>query len=344
MARCKACGTEAPAMARFCNICGAAVTAASAPPASAATSMPAARPQPTQYAPPTAAAPPQNQSTGMNKAAIAALVSGVVLIGAAGFLFAKSAGLLNAQKPSSPSGAVINAPNTQPAQAPVLSAPQPQMPQAPIMKPPGTIGNPMPEDVIAYLRWLKWYDGELQKLMAKLESIGINAVPTLYLSAMDQIQSDDSEQKGNNAQNLKDQMNQIASDMNQAAAIFSQKNPPDACANLATTYREGMNESVRQSAALTQLIIKIIDSFADMSNGDQQRKADLPGLMKEMQGGGLSNRADLTRNSASQSLNTLRDRYTDIPPDISASNFQIKTLDSGFDPTKLMKGMGGAGF
>jgi hypothetical protein len=344
MARCKACGTEAPAMARFCNICGAAVAAASAPPANAATPMPAARPQPTaygqpqptQYAQPLSAAPQPSQSTGMNKAAIAALVSGVVLIGAAGFLFAKSAGLLNAQKPTSPSGAVINAPNTQPAQAPVLSAPQPQMPQAPIMKPPGTIGNPMPADVIAWLRWLKWFEGERKRLEAKSAGELVvqlqNAIKEYMtgesLGLLDgSFESGDAPKKP--APNYGEQIAKVIGEWNQAANVYktpgaANKPPlPDACAPLASGYGTALDAGIAEMSKLMNTLNSALGSMSGQGGDASGAQNIVRDLMGQKSSKSASKSVDALFIDANAALDAVRNRYTDIPPDINATNFRV---------------------
>jgi hypothetical protein len=54
----------------------------------------------------------------------------------------------------------------------------------------------------------------------------------------------------------------------------------------------------------------------------------------------MSGQADSAVKGADQQLNTLRDRYIDIPSDITRGTFQIDTLDSGISPGKLLGGKG----
>ena len=347
MARCKACGTEAPAMARFCSICGAAVTAASAPPASAGTPTPAARPQqapqPTVYGQPqptlyTQPVAPSQPAGGMNKAAIAALVSGVILIGAAGFLFAKNAGVLSAQKPTSPTGAVINAPNTQPAQAPILTPPQPNAPKAPLMKEPGTIGNPMPADVIAWLRWLKWFEGERKRLEGKSAGELVmqlqNAIKD-YTTGESQglLQGNAEDAPTKPAPNYGEQISKVIVEWNQAANVYktpgaANKPPlPDACAPLASGYGAALDSGI---AEMSKLMNTLNSTLGMMNGGDMSGgQSAIQGLMTQKNSKSASKSVDALFNDANAALDAVRNRYTDIPPDISAANFRIISEGTG---------------
>lgn len=341
MARCKACGTEAPAMARFCSICGAAVAAATPPPVSAATPPTATRPQPqpTAYGQPAYAAPSAGQpqtAPGMNKAAIAALVSGIVLIGAAGFLFAKSAGLLNAQKPSSPTGAVINAPNTQPAQAPILTPPQPSDPKAPVIKPPATIGNPMPADVIAWLRWLKWFEGERKRLEAKSAGELVvqlqNAIKE-YMTGESLGLLDGSFESGEKPTktppNYGEQIAKVIGEWNQAASVYktpgaANKPPlPDACAPLASGYGLALDAGIAEMSKLMNTLNSTLGAMAGQGGDTSAAQNAVRDLMAQKSSKSASKSVDALFIDANAALDSLRNRYTDIPPDISASNFRV---------------------
>lgn len=344
MARCKACGTEAPAMARFCSICGAAVAPASAaPPASASPSPPLTRPsgtsptatptvygQPTSYATPTPDAAP---SGGMNKAGIAALVSGVVLVGVAGFLFAKSA-LLNAQKPTAPTGAVINAPNTEPAKAPIMSVPEPKLPKAPVMQEPTTVGNPMPADVVAWLRWLKWFESERKRLEAKSAGELVvqlqNAIKE-YMTGESLGLLDGSFENGEapkkTAPNYGEQIGKVIGEWNQAAGVYktpgaANKPPlPDACAPLASSYGVALDAGI---AEMSKLMNTLNSTLAGMSGGDASGAQNaVRDLMAQKSSKSASKSVDALFIDANAALDAVRNRYTDIPPDISAGSFRI---------------------
>uniref|UniRef100_UPI003750C1AB hypothetical protein n=1 Tax=Armatimonas sp. TaxID=1872638 RepID=UPI003750C1AB len=270
------------------------------------------------------------QASGMNKAGLAALISGIVLVGVAGFLFAKSSGVLNAQKPMSPTGAVINAPNTQTAPAPILSAPQPQMPKAPILKPPGTVGNPMPADVIAYLRWLKWFEGERHRLESKNEG---EVMPMLMTVIKDLMAGESlglldgtfesGEKPTKPAPNYSEDINKVIGEWNQASSVFKQKMPPDPCAPLATSYSQSIDASVQSMSSILSGFSATLQKMKD-SNGDTNvATGALKNLMGEKNSKSSSHNIDALYRGANAALDAVRNRYTDIPLDISGSNFQI---------------------
>ena len=337
MARCKACGTEAPAMSRFCNICGAAVTSAAPSSASAPTPGLAARPQPqpTITGQPTAYAPPQ-QAGGMNKAGLAALITGIALVGVAGFLFAKSSGVLNAQKPTAPAGAVINAPNTQPAQAPLLSAPQPRAPKAPILKPPSTVGNPMPADVIAWLRWLKWFEGERKRLEARSAGELVvqlqNAIKE-YMTGESLGLLDGSFESGEApkkpAPNYGEQISKVIVEWNAAANVYrtpgaANKPPlPDACAPLASGYGMALDAGIAEMSKLMNTLNSALGSMSGQGGDTNGATNAVRDLMTQKNSKSASKSVDALFIDANAALDAVRSRYTDIPPDISASNFRV---------------------
>lgn len=328
MARCKACGTEAPPMARFCNICGAAVAPATAAPTAAASGPAPLRPQPVPAAAPA-------QGAGMNKAALVALVSGIVLIGAAAFLFAKSAGLLNAQKPTTPTAGVITAPNVQPAQTPILTPPQPTAPKDPLIQPPPTVGNPMPEDVIAWLRWLKWFEGERKRLETKSTGELILQLQTAikeYTTGESLGLLDGSFENGDKptkpAPNYGAAIGKVVQEWNQAAGVY--KGPaggnkpklPDACAPLASSYGQALDAGIQEMTKLMTMMNNVLQSMSGQEGGAGAQGA-LQQLLQEKGSKSASRSVDALFSDANSALDSLRSRYTDIPRDIDGSNFRV---------------------
>lgn len=334
MARCKACGTEAPPMARFCSICGAAVApATAAPPAMASGTAPARRVALPLVA---TAAPVQAQGGGMNKAAIIALVSGIGLIGAAAFLFVKSAGVLNAQKPTTPVAGVINAPNTQPLQAPILTPPNPGLPKNPILQPPTTIGNPMPEDIIAWLRWLKWFEGERKRL----ESKSTGELILQLQSAIKEYTTGESmgllgdgfangEKPDKPAPNYGAAIGKVIQEWNQADGVYkapaggNKPRLPDACAPLASNYGQALDAGIQEMTKLMTTMNTALQSMSGQDTGGAGTQDALKSLMAAKGSKSASKSVDALFNDSNAALDSLRSRYTDIPPDISGNNFRI---------------------
>lgn len=277
-----------------------------------------------------------SQAGGMNKAGLAALIAGIVLVGAAGFLFAKSAGVLNAQKPTAPTGAVINAPNTQPAQAPVLSAPQPTMPKAPVMKPPTTVGNPMPADVVAWLRWLKWFEGERKRLEAKSAGELVvqlqNAIKE-YMTGESMGLLDGSFENGEApkkaAPNYGEQIAKVIGEWNQAANVYktpgaANKPPlPDTCAPLASSYGIALDAGIAEMSKLMNTLNSTLGAMSGQNGDTSAAQNAVRELMAQKSNKSASKSVDALFIDANAALDAVRNRYTDIPPDISAANFRV---------------------
>jgi hypothetical protein len=358
MARCTKCGTVAPAMARFCPICGTAVGPAAPPP----TNNQSAGQQNAPYVPRQAApaqsggyAPQPSYTAPKRKnAALFAALLGVGAMGIAGVLLVKS-GVLGA-KPTSANGGVLDSPSTQ-AQSPILSAPNTQA-QAPVMAappvgappsnviaPPGNPGNAMPDDVIEYLRWLKRFHAGLGALNSQLEQVTLTIFPNMLQGIMNQVSEDDNTPKGPNPEDPTAKMAEITQKLNNAAGMFQQKQPPNACAPLAQSYNTSLTVQVQQVQSMISMLGDITRSFSntDVNAGANDRMQKLTGLMQQKNSKGLSQQADALVLASDAQLNSLRARYTNIPADIDAAQFQVKPLNSGFDPSKLMGGGGGLG-
>jgi hypothetical protein len=290
-----------------------------------------------------------------NNAAIFAAVAGVACLGLAGTLLVKS-GVLGA-KPTGGSSGVINSPRTEPARPGLLTSEgveakpgglithQPVNPPAPeVLTPADNPGSPMPDDVIAYLRWLKNFHNGLGDLNAQLEQVTIMLFPDMIKGIMDQASETEveSQPKAPDTKAPTARLSEVTQKLNNAAAMFQKTPPPNACAPLAQSYNTSLTVQIQQVQSMVSMLGEIIGSFSnpDAQAGADARMQKLTGLMQEKSSKGLSQNADALVLSADTQLNALRARYTNIPPDIDAGQFRIKPLNSGFDPSKLMGGGG----
>ena len=329
MEKCTGCGGGIPESARFCPLCGKAISAAAASPAFGKLSTP---PAASDASSPGMA--PQVPIQDTRKW----IIGGVAALGllALGAFLAKTAGLLGSQPTSAKSTAILAPPQTQTASAPVLQAPTTSAPEAPILTPPGQSGIPMPEDVIAYLRWLKQYHVDLRQLSSTLEGVAMQIIPTMTVNGYNQLFNEEENKINVPGQDqTRGRLLEVTSQLNQMAARFNNVRPPDPCAPLAGQYQQSMNLHLQQIAKLATLLQKIMENPADAASL-------LPELTAEMGSKSMSGQADSAVKGADQQLNTLRERYIDIPSDISRGTFQIDTLDSGLNAGKLLgsKGLG----
>jgi len=260
-------------------------------------------------------------------------VAAIGLLGLGAFL-AKTAGLLGSQPTTTKSTAILAPPQTQTATAPILQAPTTEAPQSPVLTPPGQTGIPMPEDVIAYLRWLKQYHADLRQLSSSLEGVAMQIIPTMTVNGYNQLFNEDENRINVPGQDqTRGRLLEVTSQLNQMAARFNGVRPPDPCAPLAGQYQQSMNLHLQQIAKLATLLEKIMENPADAASL-------LPELTAEMGSKSMSGQADSAVKGADQQLNTLRERYIDIPSDINRGTFQIDTLDSGLNAGKLLGGKG----
>ncbi len=330
MPKCTGCGNESPANARFCAICGKPTVASSAPTAPSAT--PSALPYSTLQPAPA-----------NNNARKAAILGGTIVLLAGGLLALKMSGVLGAKPTQAHNAAVLSAPMTQVAPAPVLNAPQVQAPNAPVIQAPGNPGNPMPEDIIAYLRWLKQFEGARQQLEAKevaqLQIVAVEATKEFMTGAQTLGTLDDDPTTGaaggGNAPGKKSgldfsQVDATVAQWNQVTGLFQQKTPPNPCAPLATSYNGALTEGVRQMAGIAT---QFRSALSSLKSNNGQSTPDVTGVLTNLEGEKNSQTGsksvDGMYSDADAALNTLRGQYTNIPPDIDGSHFSIKEQAAG---------------
>ena len=370
MTRCLKCGSTLAPHARFCSVCGAE----SAPPAP----QPANGLNTTQAFDRAQSNTPTNQTQNINATqgfsrtsafgggelgattAIAAqggysvpnpdaenkkrmmLVGGGVaaLVVFAMLVFAMSSGLLGAKKPSTAGAAVLSAPPAQTVTAPVLAAPAPTVQTAPVVTAPPAKTNPMPADVIDYLRWLKKFEAgrvalesksEAQMLLLVQELVKTGMVGPKGMGLLDG-DSEDASHAAKNAGPTIDTkaINAVIADWNTASSIFQQKTPPDVCANLASNYNGGLTSSV---TGMTQILgsgVKAIDSINKAGGEKTSDSTDVMSFLTDQK-----NNATISKNiegffsASDQALDAVRAQYTSIPADIDKPQFTIKSGPAG---------------
>ena len=370
MIRCLKCGSTLPQHARFCSICGTEAVPPSAPNPAQGTASPTqninatqgfgrtsafdtnsgAPAATTQFAPQGGYIAPNPEAENKKRTAIA-VGGGVTLIAVAGLIFAAASGVFSAKKPEASGAAVLSAPPAQTTQAPVLTAPAPQAPIAPVITAPAAQTNPMPEDVIAYLRWLKQFEAgrialesksEAQMMLVMQELVKVGMSGTAGMGLLDG-DSEEASKKPTAQKSAIDTkaVNAVIGDWNTATGIFQAKTPPNPCATIAANYNGGMSGSV---TAMTQILgagVKAIDSIngaGGQKTGDASEV--LTFLTDQKNNASLSKNIEGFFSTANQSLDALRSQYTDIPADIDKGQFAIKTGNAGGISIPI-PGMGG---
>lgn len=354
MTRCPGCGTQLAANARFCSLCGKEVTPPSATPTQQITQQhrqptgqytqqPYAGQQPTLH-------PTQQYQTGQypaqpapsdnkGKVAMAAGIGGVVAALAL-FLILKAAGVLGGKPSEVAAAPVLTAPDTRPIAAPVLTAPKVDPPkQAPVMAPPASKDNPMPEDVVAYLRWLKQFD-DARRAMEHRGIAAYMRVPVMLTTQM-MNEFDENKQGEPKPQRnaVADEIGAVVQKMNEATGIFQQTQPPGPCVSLGTAYLSALTSKTQQMSKLQGVVTQIFQAIDTSGNSNSKAQEMLPSLMAEMQNKSMSKEADAADTAAAQALNALRSQYTSMPADVSS--FDIGPVNTGLDPKSVIPpGMG----
>jgi len=322
MAKCTGCGNEMTGAARFCPLCGR--EAAGASPASA---NPTLMNQPTGYGGGAVADDASKKKTAM------AVGFGVLALAIAAFLLFKASGLLASNKTQAPPAAVLNAPQTVTVAAPVINAPPVKKPEAPVIQPPQNAQNPMPEDVIAYLRWLKQFEGARKSLESKGAATMTVALQDLIKeyttgASMGLLDGDStgSSPPEHKPMNYGVMIGAVIQEWHQANALFQQKTPPDPCANLATTYGGALRAGVEQMSSLLGILTNAQNSIKNaggQSTPDAQ--SSLTQLFQQKNSKEMSQSVDQQYGNANTALDAIRSRYTSMPDDISRQNFTIQT-------------------
>lgn len=332
MAKCPGCGSEMAPNARFCSLCGRDVT-------QTGTGAPAAAPNPTTQIPTQYANPSVPGGAGPAVPNRTPLYIGGALAALAiiALLVAKAAGVFSGAKAEPTASGVLTAPPTRVAAAPILTPPSVAAPTpAPVLQAPQTKGNPMPADVIDYLRWLKQFDSGRQQLESKgqaqltllLQDFMKEYMTGQSLGLLNGDAADTSPQQPKGLDITP--INQVIQDWNTAAGIFSQKTPPNPCATLATDYRGALTTAVQQMTQITGMFVQADQSIKN-AGGEKTTNAQqtLTTLFQEKNSQQMSQSVEGSYSSANQALDAVRDQYTDIPPDIDKSHFTIKVENGG---------------
>lgn len=361
MTRCLKCGSTIAPHARFCSVCGAEAVPASPQGANVTqgfhqTPAGGGNPNVTQGFSRTStfggadlgtttAFTTQN-GTAVNSEAEnrkrmgIALGGGAALLIIAGLIFASASGLLGAKKPNTGGAAVLSAPPAQTVQAPVLTAPAPVVHTAPVVNAPPAKGNPMPADVIEYLRWLKKFEAgrlalesksEAQMLLVVQELIKVGMVGTKSMGLLD----GDSEEASRDAKNAGPTIdtratNAVIADWNTAAGIFQQKSPPNVCATLASNYNGGLTSSVKGMTEILGAGVRAVESI-NAAGGEKTGDASevLSFLTDQKNNASMSKNIEGFFTASDQSLDLVRSQYTEIPADIDKAQFTIKSGNAG---------------
>lgn len=214
-------------------------------------------------------------------------------------------------------------------QAPVLSAPPVQAPQAPVLQAPQTAQNPMPADVVAYLRWLKQFEAARRNLeykgLAELSIFMQKSTTGALESLMNADPTGETEPAPSKANdNPVAGIGKVIEEWGRATQLFQQNPPPDPCAPLASHYNQALTAGVARMSALQGMLTGALQSIRG-SNGQTTSvsKDTLAELYKQKSTREGSVDVDTAYNNANTALDQLRSQYTAVPPDVRT--FDVKS-------------------
>ena len=315
MAKCRGCGSELPPVARFCPLCGQTAPLPSPATARGLSDAPG----------------PSGGDAGRRKIALAA-AAGATLIAIAAFLFVRASGILAAPQPSvSSGGGILNAPSPNSVPAPILTPPAPAAPQAPVLDVPKNAQNPMPEDVVRYLRWLK----KFEEYRRNLEYKGMSELTVFTQQATTgALQGLLNADPTGEPTPVKPENNpvvgigRVIQDWNVAAQQFQRVPPPNPCATLASNYNQALTAGVAQMSSIQGMLTGALQSLQG-SNGQATSvsKDTLTELYKQKSTRAGSVNVDTAYSQANAALDALRAQYTTMPEDIRT--FDIKSGGGG---------------
>jgi hypothetical protein len=285
--------------------------------------------------------PPVANNEGRQRNALL-ITGGAIVTALVLFLLLKASGVLGAKSTELPTAAVLTAPQTRVAEAPVLGAPEVKKPEAPVLTPPTTKGNPMPEDVIAYLRWLKQFEAARRSLEFRGNAAYMK-LPTMLtmkmMASMDENNADNKPQSMTG--DVAGEIGNVVQELNTATQRFQSYPPPNPCAALATAYNRSLSTKVKQMAKMQVAVAEIFRMFDNEGSTNNAAQDMLPQLLQEMTTRSMSQEADAADMATNEALNAVRAQYTDIPEDIDAQHFDIKQVDLKIDPRSVIPpGMG----
>ena len=229
----------------------------------------------------------------------------------------------------------------------MLAAPPVEKPEAPVLTAPTVKGNPMPEDVIAYLRWLRQFEAARRSLTSRGTAQLLVTYANRAKAPLDDLLKEPDQQSSEiklGSPKSEAEISSVIQEWNKAAGRFQSYPPPNPCVTLATNYNAMLITVVQQQSKLLRVMIDTLKAASD-SGGKATTDITqvLTQLMDEHNNKGMSKAADATFQSASESLNTLRDQYTEIPQDIDRAHFTIQDDNTAAVPSVGLPAVPGLG-
>ena len=290
--RCGGCGARKSSPSSACTVCGMTPSPRwSTPP------LPPRAPSVVRVA----AAPSHRR-----RQSFVALFSLIAVLGCSGFLLARS---------SKPSGLLsVMGQRAHPAGGGLFSG----------------VRQPMPADVIAYLRWLKWFESERHRM--QLNQV-FSLAPLATTAAYADLLSEDAPPIQGPpelavAKRFEEKVSPVVKGWGATVEVFDKQPAPAPCQELASTYRSGMINTKSAIGSILEKTVGTIRQIAGQKNKEELAQPTLRWLQDQKDNKALSQSADDGFHAANLALAKLRSQYREIPVDIDQAHFLIVPEDS----------------
>ena len=188
----------------------------------------------------------------------------------------------------------------------------------------------MPADVVAYLRWLKWFESERHRM--QLNQI-FSLAPLATTAAYADLLSEDAPPIQGPpelavARRFEEKVSPVVKGWGATVEVFDKQAAPSDCQELAEHYRTGLTNTKSAVGTILEKTVGTIRELAGQKNKEELARPTLSWLQDQKDNKSLSNSADDGFFAANAALEKLRSQYREIPPDIDQANFRIQPDDS----------------
>jgi hypothetical protein len=290
MNRCGGCGARKSSPLSPCTVCGLApAPRRSAPPL---------RPPAPQLAP-----APEPRGSTRRRQGFVAIFSLLAVVGSSSYLLGRATnpgGVLSAPGAGRQSGSVRGG---------IFAAAR----------------QPVPAEVVAYLRWLKWFESERHRM--QLNQI-FSLAPLATTAAYADLLSEDAPPLQGPpelavARRFEEKVSPVIKGWSATVEVFDKQPTPAACQELARHYRAGLTHTKSALATIFAKTVGTIQKLAGQQDKESLARPTLGWLQEQKEGKALSHRADDGFFAANAALEKLRSRYRELPADIDSAHFSI---------------------
>ena len=203
--------------------------------------------------------------------------------------------------------------------------------------------QPMPADVVAYLRWLKWFESERHRM--QLNQV-FSLAPLATTAAYADLLSEDAPPIQGPpelavAKRFEERVSPVVRGWGATVEVFDKQPVPAACQELAQSYRTALTTTKSAVGTILEKTVGTIKQLAGQKNKEELAQPTLSWLTDQRDNKALANRADDGFYGANLALEQLRNRYRDIPADLTPAHFHIVPEESKLKLPSLPTGLFG---